>query len=91
MSHPFGRAKTVSLAPLAFTSGGDWVINAAEYSNDVRPETLLRVAVATGLPVFIGVIVPVALRARLAKDVDDAAADIAGRLGAKLIKAKATP
>jgi hypothetical protein len=77
--------KKVSTAPMAVASDGSIVINAAEFSNDLDPEVLAKFAVTTGAAVFVGLVVPPRLIGRLRKDLDDAAADIAGRLGGKLV------
>ena len=78
---------TVSVAPMGFTSGGEVVINAAELQDEVRPEALARYAASTGLTVFIGLVVPPEHERAMAKDVQDAAADLAGRLGDRLVRA----
>ena len=79
------RGRPTALAPLALTSDGALVLNAAEFQDDTKPETVLRVALATGLKVFIGILVPNGHRAWLARAIDDASADVAGRIGGALI------
>jgi len=80
------RGRRLSLAPLAMTSDGALVVNAAQFQDDTSLETLLRVATATGLEIFIGVVLPDDHRARLVKDIDDAAAELASRAGGKLAR-----
>jgi hypothetical protein len=79
-------SKGVCMAPMAVASDGSIMINAVEFSNDLDPEVLAKFAVTTGAAVFVGLVVPPRLIGRLRKDLDDAAADIAGRLGPRLLK-----
>jgi hypothetical protein len=81
----------VCMAPMAVASDGSLLISVAEFQADTSIATLVRVAAATGLPIFVGVVVPHRFRARLAKDIDDAAADIAGRIGGTLTSGRASP
>ena len=85
-ARPVKRDRPTALAPLALTSDGALVFNAAEFQDDTSPETLLRVAMATGLELFIGIIVPSGHRPRLDKDIDDAAAELASRVGSMLVR-----
>jgi hypothetical protein len=75
------RAKT---AALAMASDGSLIINLAEFSDDVRPEALVRLGRKLRLPLFLGVVVPRATASRRRKMIEDAAADVAGRLGGEL-------
>ena len=77
-------SQKVSMAPLAITSDGTLIINLTQFQNDVRAEALVARAVASGLPVFVGIVVPPAVQRASAKIIDDAAAEVAGRIGAKL-------
>ena len=77
---------TVSLAPMGFTSGGEVLINAAELQDNARPEALARYAASTGFAIFIGLVVPPEHRHTMARDVQDASADLAGRLGDRLVR-----
>lgn len=74
-------SKKICMAPMAVTSAGDVLLNMAEFQDDLSPSALVRNAKAIGFALFVGVVVPERLRRRLARDIDDAAADITGRLG----------
>jgi hypothetical protein len=80
-------SSTVSVAPIAVTSSGEVVINAAKLQDEVRPEAVARYAASTGLTVFIGLVVPPEHERAMAKDVRDAAAALAGRVGERLVRA----
>ncbi len=74
------------MAPMALTSAGEIVMNAAEFENDTSPLSLVRYAERTGLVVFVGVVVPSERVKAIMRDVDDAAADITGRSGPMLVR-----
>jgi hypothetical protein len=74
------------MAPVALTSAGEIVMNAAEFQNDTSPLGLLRYAENSGLVVFVGVVVPADHVKTIMRDVDDAAADITGRCGPMLVR-----
>ena len=72
-------------APMAVASDGTVLLNLTHIVADKNDlDAIIAVACATGLPVFVGVVVPVRHRARLAHDIDDALAGAAGRIGATL-------
>ena len=53
-------------------------------TNDL--DAVVEVAKASGLPMFVGVVVPRKLMRTVLRDVDNATADIVGRLGARLLR-----
>jgi hypothetical protein len=69
---------------MALTSAGDILINAVEFVNQTSVDAVVKYAKGSGLEVFIGVLVPPKLRKQFTRDIDDAAADVAGRIGGKL-------
>jgi hypothetical protein len=81
MSRP---SKKVSTAPMGVTSAGEILVNAYQLAVGNDLSAAIEAAKASGLPVFVGLVVPSRGRARLLKDVDDAAADVVGRLGPHL-------
>jgi hypothetical protein len=78
------RHAKVSTAPMAIASDGAVLVNAAQLTTSGAIAAIVEVAQSTGLDVFVAVVVPERLRVRVLRDVDDAATDIVGRLGAKL-------
>ena len=80
MSRP---SKKVSMAPLAVTSDGSLIINLTQFQNDASLEALVARAKEIGLPVFVGIVVPSAVQGASVGIVDDAAAEVAGRLGGR--------
>ena len=83
---PSRRRSKVSMAPLAITSAGEIVVNAYQLAMKDELHAAIEVAKLTRLPVFVGVVLPARLHPKILRDVDDAAADIVGRLGPKLLK-----
>jgi hypothetical protein len=81
-------SKTVCTAPMAVTSAGDVVVNAVQLTMEDGLASAVEAAEKTGLPVFVGVLVPTAKLKRLLHDIDDAAADVSGRLGANLVHSR---
>jgi group II intron reverse transcriptase/maturase len=81
---PVSRRPRISMAPMAVASDGALVVNAAQLATSGSLEAIVEMAKRTGLDVFVGVVVPERLRSRVLRDLDDAAADIVGRLGPKL-------
>jgi hypothetical protein len=78
----------VSMAPMAITSAGEVLVNAHQFTTTDDLEAAVEAARATGQPIFIGVVVPSKLTRGVMKDIDNATADVAGRLAPKLISAK---
>ena len=80
------KAKKVrlSLAPLALTSTGELLINAAEFSLLTSFERALRAAKKSGLPIFVGLVLPARESTEAMKAIDDAAADVAGNVGGRI-------
>jgi len=77
------RAK-MNMAPMAVASDGALVVNTAQLTTSNSLPAIIKAAESTGLDVFIGVVVPERLRSRVLRDLNDAAADIVGRLGPTL-------
>jgi hypothetical protein len=77
------RAK-MNMAPMAVASDGEIVINAAQLTTSGSLAAIVKVAERTGLAVFIGVVVPEGQQRRVLDVVDDALADVVGRLGPKI-------
>lgn len=67
-------------APLAITSDGDVLLNVAELMDGPERERLLREAVRTNAPVFIGVRLTTAEIDAILEHVDNALAETVGRL-----------
>jgi len=81
------RRVNVSDAPMAITSGGDVLVNLAHLKNGDVLEAARR-HLDKGHQVFVGVVVPQRHRARLAKDIEDAASELACRTGGRLVRRK---
>lgn len=71
---------------MAVTSAGEIVVNANQLGTQADLDAIVEYARASGMPVFMGVVVPPRLRKQVLDDMDDAAADIVGRLGPRLLK-----
>jgi hypothetical protein len=71
---------------MAVASDGSLIVNAGHLSVKDDLAAVVEVAEKTGLPVFVGVAVPVRLRRAVLRDIDDALADVVGRLGPRLLK-----
>ena len=67
--------------PLALASDGSLLVNALQLGADDDLDAVVRLARESGLPVFVGVVVPARLRGRLAGEIDDGLADVVGRVG----------
>jgi len=70
---------------MAVTSAGELLVNAHELATTDDLEAAFEVARASGLPMFVGVVVPRKLMRTVLRDVDNSAADIVGRLGVELL------
>ncbi|MFI5302619.1 MAG: hypothetical protein ACHREM_31405 [Polyangiales bacterium] len=73
-------------APLAVASDGTVLIGIAWIDHTAKAIEVAQKLLAEGRSVFIGVAVPKRLNTRLARDMEDAAADIVGRLGPKVLR-----
>lgn len=73
-------------APMALASDGALILNAAEFTVEGSITAIVGIAGKVGLPIFIGVVLPVRLRKRLLRDIDNAAADLGGRWGGQLTR-----
>jgi hypothetical protein len=86
-----GSKKTATLldAPMAITSRGEILVGATHLDLGADWLAIVRSIVEQGLPVFIGIAVPAGpLRAELARGVEDGLADVVGRIGTRLCRAK---
>ncbi len=79
-------SKTVCTAPMAVASDGSVLVNAYQLATKDGLAAAIEAARRTALVVFVGVVVPAKFGGKMAKDIDDATADVAGRLGAKLVR-----
>jgi len=84
------RRAMASTAPIAVASDGGVLVNASQLGTETNLEAVVGYARASGLEVFVGVVVPARHRRWFLLGVDDAAADIVGRLGPKLTGAAAS-
>jgi hypothetical protein len=82
------KVTVVSDAPMALASDGKLLVNVTHLKDGDILEAA-RELLDAGHTLFVGIAVPARHRKRLARDVDDAAADMVGRLGA-LISARAS-
>jgi hypothetical protein len=73
-------------APLAVTSAGDVVLNITHVEDgaEVDPVAAVRRLLDVGHEVFVGVVIPKALRPELLRDVHDVLADAVGRAAPKI-------
>jgi hypothetical protein len=71
-------------APMAVTSDGMIVVNATHLAVEPTLDAAIRYAKESGHDVFVGVVVPRGLRDEFVREVDDALADVVGRLGPRL-------
>ncbi len=76
------------MVPMALTSDGTLLLNMAEFQDDLGIDALVHAAKATGLVVFVGVVVPGRFQSRVRRDLDDAARDLAGRLGPEVVRTR---
>ncbi len=74
---------------MAVASDGTILVNAAQLTMSGTLASVVEVARESGLEMFVGVVVPERLLPRVLRDVDDAAADIVGRLGPALVQGRA--
>jgi hypothetical protein len=70
---------------MAVTSAGELLVNAQQLGVTNDLDAVVEVAKASGLPMFVGVVVPRKLMRTVLRDVDNATADIVGRLGVELV------
>ncbi len=75
----------VSDAPIALASDGMVLVNLRQLENGDVLEAA-RKHLDEGHQVFVGVVVPQRHRASLAKDVEDAASELACRMGGRLVR-----
>jgi hypothetical protein len=77
------------MAPMAVASDGTVIVNAIQLGSKTDLAAVVGYARDTGLEVFIGIVVPTRLRGWVLRNLDDALADVGGRLGPKLVLAQA--
>jgi len=83
MSRP---SKRVSIGPMGVASDGGIIVNAHALTNKDGLDAVVEIATKSGLGLFVGVVVPPRVHRRLLRDIDDATADVVGRLGPRLVK-----
>ncbi len=66
---------------MAVSSEGTLLVNAIQLGSGTALTDVISYAEGTGLPVFVGVVVPKRMRPRFVRETDDALADVVGRLG----------
>lgn len=71
-------------APMALASDGTLLLNVAHLDGMANVVAAVQRLLDDGHQVFVGVAVPARLRRELLRDVEDAAADVVGRLGPRL-------
>jgi NAD/NADP transhydrogenase alpha subunit len=71
---------------MAVTSAGEVLVNAYQLGREDHLEAVVEAARATGLAMFVGVVIPERMRPAVMHDLDDATAAISGRLGPVLLK-----
>jgi hypothetical protein len=81
------KKPSLSDAPLAITSDGRLVINVTHLDGMARVITTAEKLVPEGSQLFVGVVVPEALKGKLVKELNDVTADVAGRVDVKLTEA----
>ncbi len=79
------------MTPMAVASDGTVIVNAGQLTTSGSLAAIIKLAESTGLAVFVGVIIPAHLRGRVLDVVDDALADVVGRLGPKITGASSSP
>jgi len=82
------RVSKISDAPMAVASDGTVLLNLTHLENG-DALAAARKLLDGGHEVFVGVAVPARLRRELLQGIDDGAADLVGRLGAQIRRAKA--
>jgi thiamine pyrophosphate-dependent acetolactate synthase large subunit-like protein len=78
---PHQGATKLSKAPMAIASDGTILVNATRLTCEDGIEEAIKAALATGRPVFIGVELDPKTAGRALERLDDAVAEIAGRIG----------
>lgn len=82
------QSRRICVAPMAIASDGTVLVNAHQLTTKNGLTNMLKCTENAGLEVFVGLAVPARLRSRLRKDLDDAVADVVGRLGPRLVRSK---
>ena len=76
-------------APIAVASDGTVIVNITHLDDTADVTEAVQQLLAEGHQVFVGVVVPAALRRALLRDVNDGLADAVGRLGPRLRRRRA--
>ena len=84
------RAATID-APMGITSDGRTLMNVTHLIKTTDVREALRVALAEGHEVFVGIAVPAYFAEEIRRDLDDAAAEIVGRLGIRVRRRRRRP
>jgi hypothetical protein len=80
------RRMSVVAAPMAVASDGNIIVNTMQLGPDTRLDDALAQAKATGLPVFVAVAIPKSMKEQFVREIDDALADVVGRLGPRIAR-----
>ena len=81
------RRSRVMEAPAALSSDGSVLVNANQLGVGSTLAEIVAHAEATGLPIFVGVALPARGVRPILRAIDDAAADVVGRLAYRFIAA----
>ena len=71
---------------MAVASDGSLLVNAFQLATKESLDAVIRVARESGLSLFVGLAIPPAHTGAMFRELDDATADIVGRLGPKLAR-----
>jgi len=85
------RRGTVLDAPMATTCAGEVLFNVTHLDGMNDLIASIEKLVPPGQQLFVGVVVPIELRARVVKELDDAVVDVVGRVGTKLQRRRGAP
>ena len=85
------RRGTVLDAPMATTCAGEVLFNVTHLDGMNDLIASIKKLVPPGQQLFVGVVVPIELRARVVKELDDAVVDVVGRVGTKLQRRRGAP
>jgi len=78
-------------APMATTCAGEVLFNVTHLDGMNDLIASIEKLVPPGQQLFVGVVVPIELRARVVKELDDAVVDVVGRVGTKLQRRRGAP
>jgi hypothetical protein len=72
--------------PMAIASDGTPLLNITHLVDAADPVATVRRLLAEGHTLFVGVMAPPGYRKRMAKDIEDAAAELACRIGERVVR-----